>query len=128
MKKIFSILFSMNSVLAVSILSATASADTISIRSDNWCPYACDASSPLPGYMVEATRTIFAKHGHRIEFKTSDWIDSIKDTRANKVTALIGCSRADAPDFIFPERPLGQWSITTLLKRIRIGLIMDANL
>ena len=108
MKKIFSILFLINSVLAVSVLSFTASADTISIRSDNWCPYACDTSSPLPGYMVEATRAIFAKHGHRIDFKTSDWIDSIKDTRANKVTALIGCSRADAPDFIFPERPLGQ--------------------
>jgi polar amino acid transport system substrate-binding protein len=108
MKKKIDILFLITSVLAVSIFSQTARADTISIRSDNWCPYACDTSSPLPGYMVEATRAIFAKHGHRIDFKTSDWIDSIKDTRTNKVNALIGCSRADAPDFIFPERPLGQ--------------------
>jgi polar amino acid transport system substrate-binding protein len=58
--------------------------------------------------MVEAVRLIFAKHGHRIDFKTSQWVNSIKDTRKNKVTALIGCSRGDAPDFIFPDRPLGQ--------------------
>lgn len=88
-------------------LGVHSHADTISIRSDNWCPYACDGGA-MPGYMVEATRAIFAKHGHKIDFKTSHWINAIKDTRANKVTALIGCSRADAPDFIFPERPLGQ--------------------
>ena len=108
MKKSNYILFLVGSLITGFALCHSAKADTISIRSDTWCPYACDGGSVLPGYMVEAARAIFAKHGHRVDFKTSPWIDAIKDTRSNKVTALIGCSRADAPDFIFPGRPLGQ--------------------
>lgn len=94
--------------LATILTTEIVKADTISIRSDLWCPYACDETSPRPGYMVETVKYIFAKHGHRIDFKTTNWVNAIKETRSNKINALIGCSHSDAPDFIFPERPLGQ--------------------
>lgn len=99
--------------LVALILSATvfvsghARADVISFRSDFWCPYVCNPDSETPGYMVEIARTVFEKHGHKVQVKLSNWVRAIKDTRSNRVQGLMGCSVVDAPDFIYPKKSLG---------------------
>lgn len=89
------------------LLSVQTQADTISFRSDYWCPYVCNPYSSRPGYMVEIVRQVFEKNGHKVEFKLSNWVHAIKETRSNKAQALLGCSETDAPDFIFPQKHLG---------------------
>lgn len=92
---------------ATVFIAAPASADTISFRSDYWCPYICNPESENPGYMVEIAKAVFEKQGHKVHIKLNNWVRAIKDTRSNKVQALIGCSVVDAPDFIFPKTSLG---------------------
>lgn len=92
---------------ASTFISTSALADTISFRSDYWCPYICQPDSDKPGYMVEIAKTVFEKHGHRVQVLLSSWVSAIKDTRSSKVQGLMGCSIVDAPDFIFPKKSLG---------------------
>ncbi|WP_041577061.1 substrate-binding periplasmic protein [Bdellovibrio bacteriovorus] len=95
-------------ILSVTVFaSARARADVISFRSDFWCPYVCNPDSETPGYMVEIARTVFEKHGHKVQVKLSNWVRAIKDTRSNRVQGLMGCSVVDAPDFIYPKKSLG---------------------
>ncbi|WP_374078551.1 substrate-binding periplasmic protein [Bdellovibrio bacteriovorus] len=99
MKHVFAIL--------ILFLSIQVHADTITFRSDFWCPYVCNANSSRPGYMVEIVRQVFEKQGHKVEFKLDNWVRAIKETRSNQAQALLGCSQVDAPDFIFPQKSLG---------------------
>lgn len=92
---------------ASAFVSTSAFADTISFRSDYWCPYICQPDSDKPGYMVEIAKTVFEKHGHKVQVRLSSWVSAIKDTRSNKVQGLMGCSVVDAPDFIYPKKSLG---------------------
>jgi polar amino acid transport system substrate-binding protein len=57
--------------------------------------------------MVELTKLIFEKYGHTIDFQIVNWARAVRETRKNKVTALIGCSHADGPDFVYPAKPIG---------------------
>ena len=95
------------SVLLILCSSQITKADVISVRSDKWCPYVCEPKSDKPGYMVEITKTILEKHGHTIDFQIVNWARAINETRKNKVTALIGCSHSDGPEFVFPSEPIG---------------------
>ncbi|WII71244.1 transporter substrate-binding domain-containing protein [Bdellovibrio sp. 22V] len=89
------------------LLSNQVRAETLSFRSDYWCPYVCEPDSSRPGYMIEILRAVFEKHGHKVEFKLSNWVRAIKDTRSNRVHGLISASQSDAPDFIYPRKSLG---------------------
>lgn len=125
-------------ILSASVfIPATSVADEISFRSDYWCPYVCNPDSENPGYMVEVARTVFEKQGHKVQFSLSNWVRAIKDTRSNRVQGLVGCSVVDAPDFIFPKKPMGitknayfvpknsTWSFKgrSSLKQVSIGVI-----
>lgn len=125
-------------ILSATVFAAApASAETISFRSDYWCPYICNPESENPGYMVEVAKAVFEKQGYKVQVKLSNWVRAIKDTRANKVQGLIGCSVVDAPDFIYPKNSLGlmknayfvskksKWSYTgrPSLQGLRIGVI-----
>lgn len=126
-------------ILFFGILSFTPAllADDIHLVSDIWCPYACKPASPKPGFMVEIATEVFKMHGHKVHYKLVNWARAISETRSGKYTGLIGSSKMDAPDFIFPETPQGknlnyfwtkkssQWKYTGLdsLKGKKIGVI-----
>lgn len=120
-------------------LSFSASADKITIRADVWCPYNCEPGSELPGYMIEITRAIFEKVGHKIEYKALPWARAIKQTREGHFNAIVGAYIDDAPDFLFPES-LGvsemvfygkkdqEWKYSGFIdsvKKIKLGAIKD---
>ncbi|CAK0741771.1 Transporter substrate-binding domain-containing protein [Gammaproteobacteria bacterium] len=82
-------------------------ADTISLRADEWCPYNCVPNSDKPGYMIEIAKKIFEAAGHQVDYQTLNWARAIEETRAAKFNGIVGASKGDAPDFIFPMEKLG---------------------
>ena len=133
MKKLFLIL------LCVSVLSSPVFADVISLRADEWCPYNCEPGSEKPGYMIEIATVVFEKAGHTLDYQLLNWSRSIVDSRQGKYTGIIGTTKDEAPDFIFPEEPLGSvkdvfwvkkgtaWRYQGIesLTEIRLGVIQD---
>lgn len=88
--------------------SPLVSGDTIRLVADPWCPYNCEPGSARAGFMVEIARTIFKAHGHRLEYHQRPWVRALQDTRNGEFHGVIGATRLEAPDFIFPELAQGQ--------------------
>lgn len=94
-------------VMSVSLLAAMpAQADTISLRADEWCPYNCAPDSDKPGYGVEIAKEVFAKAGHTVDYKTMAWARAQDECRKGTVMAIIGASKKEIPDLLFPELPI----------------------
>lgn len=86
---------------------ALAAQETITIVADNWCPYNCAPNAAKPGFMVEIAKKAFEKHGITVEYSNMPWSRAIEETRKGKFTAIVGASRTDAEDFVFPSIPQG---------------------
>lgn len=95
-------------IFLMSLSVTIARADEINLSSDLWCPYACDPASDKPGFMIEIAKEVFTPLGHTVNYKLINWARAISDTREGKFTALVGASKTDAPDFIFPKNQIGQ--------------------
>ncbi len=105
-------------LLAVAaMLSPAARADVITIRADEWCPYNCAADADRPGYGIEIAREILAKAGHSIDYRTMAWPRAIEECRRGNVVAIIGATKEDAPDFVFPASPIGESDNTYVVKK-----------
>ncbi|GAB6039672.1 substrate-binding periplasmic protein [Endothiovibrio diazotrophicus] len=119
--------------------SAPASADLITLRADEWCPYNCAPDSDKPGYLVEIAKRVFEGAGHQVDYQLLNWARAIEETRAGKYTAIVGAARGDAEDFVFPAEVLGKsvnafvarkddpWSYTGIasLENRKLGVVRD---
>lgn len=94
-------------ILTSTLFASSLYADTIRLRADDWCPYNCEPGTDEPGFMVELTRAIFEKAGHTVEYKQLNWARSIKDCRKGEFEGIIGATKEEVEDFIFPEEPQG---------------------
>ncbi|MBF0239229.1 MAG: transporter substrate-binding domain-containing protein [SAR324 cluster bacterium] len=92
-------------------------ADTISLRADEWCPYNCSPESAKPGFMIEIAKAIFTGAGHQLDYQIQPWARAIEDTRSGKFNGIIGASRGDAEDFIFPENEQGSQTMSFFVKK-----------
>lgn len=97
-------------IIFIFSLSANSLCDDIHLSADLWCPYSCEPKSDKPGFMVEITKLIFEEAGHKVDYKLVNWARAIEETRNGKHTAIVGASRADAPDFITPDIAIGHSS------------------
>lgn len=111
----------------------------ITLKSDLWCPYACDPKSDRPGFMVEIAQEVFKKNGHSVQYSVMNWARAVVDVRSGKYDGLVGCSKADVDGFVIPTVPTGAMSsrVFTLqndswfyvnqdsLKSKKIGVIND---
>lgn len=88
-------------------LQGVAKAESLSLLSDDYCPYICNPHSAKPGYMVEILKHIFEKQGIQVQVNLTIWSRAIKEVRNNKHQGLMAVSKVEAPDFIYPEKPLG---------------------
>lgn len=111
--------FNMLSVCAVvaSIVSASASANTVTIRADEWYPINGVPGSDKPGYMIELAQTILAPHGHTVEYRTMPWERSLTQVREGSFDCVVGAYKEDAPDFIFPGESWGSIESTFYVKK-----------
>ena len=90
--------------LATGLLSPRlAMAETLTIVADKWCPYNCGQDDAKPGYMIEIVKAALKKSGVDVAYKVVPWTEAIEKTRTGEYDAVVGASRGDAPDFIFPE-------------------------
>lgn len=133
------ILLTLTIVSALIGMNAPASAETITIVADEWCPYNCKPDSDKPGLFIEIAKKVFAREGIDVVYKTAPWARAIEDTREGKYTAITGAAMGDARDFVFPAEPQAQsvmtfyvkygsrWTYQNLasLSKISLGIIVD---
>ncbi len=95
-------------ILFISVLiPSTAVSDTILLKSDLWCPYNCAPGSDRPGYAIEIARTIFEKAGHQLTYEIAPWSRALKLAQKGQIAAVVGVSREEAPELVFPEQEFG---------------------
>ncbi len=87
--------------------SAQEEQKTITLAADIWCPYNCDSKDERPGFMVELAKEIFQKKGINVQYVIVPWERAVEDARKGTYSGIIGARVGDAPDFIFPDEPLG---------------------
>jgi len=98
MKNIFLFLF---------LLTSLIKAETITITSDEWCPYNCENKGNKQGFFVDIFTYVFQQYGYKVKYVISDsFTKAIKDVRQNKYDALISTNPEETPDFIFPKLPM----------------------
>jgi len=130
--------FMMLSVFFI-LLPATALPDTILLKSDTWCPYNCALDAELPGYTIEIAKRIFEKAGHKLKYEIVPWSRALKLVEEGDITAIVGVTKNEAPELIFPEQEFGisvinffkrkgfAWTFegTESLKTVRVGIMDD---
>lgn len=118
---------------------AYAKDKVLKIRSDEWCPYACDPKSDHPGFMVEIAQEVFKKRGFKVDYDIMNWARVILDVKTGQYDAVVGASRSDVVGFVIPQIPTGllvnyywapknsKWSYKdeNSLDYMKIGVIND---
>jgi len=99
-------------IVLITGLSMHARADTLILVSGDWCPLICESEKPgvlakNPGVVVEIVKAIFEEKGHRIIYGAPPWSRAIFETRKGNYTGILAALKNDAPDFIYPEEPVG---------------------
>lgn len=94
--------------LCAVFISLPVMAKDLVLVADEWCPYNCKPGSDRPGYMIEIARAAFTPQGHRVIYQTLNWARAVAETRQGRFDAVVGAFQGDAPDFVFPDEPLGQ--------------------
>jgi polar amino acid transport system substrate-binding protein len=80
----------------------------VTLVSDPWCPFACEAGAKQEGLIVDLTKLILEEAGYSVSYKNLNWARAVSDTRKGKIEMLAGCAKVDAPDFIFPGEPFAK--------------------
>ena len=86
--------------------SSAATARTLVISADVWCPYNCEAISKDRGFMVDAAAEILEKQGYTIEYHTNAWTRAVQDVTEGRIDAVVGASAPEAKDLIIADEPL----------------------
>lgn len=87
--------------------SATAVADTIRIRADEWLPYNGRSTLRPPGYMIEMASAIAEAAGHRVDYRHIPWDDALAGVKDGSFDCVVGATVEEAPGFSMPTQPWG---------------------
>ncbi|GGY57705.1 amino acid ABC transporter substrate-binding protein [Bacterioplanes sanyensis] len=98
-------------------ISLTASAETLTIRADDWFPMNGDPASDKPGYMIELAQAVFEPHGINVDYQLMPWERALYEVRRGKIDCVVGAYKEDAPDLAFPEQSWGLDSVHFFIAR-----------
>lgn len=98
---------SLSLLLLALCVSLPAAAATVTLRADVWYPMNGEPGSDKPGYMVEIAQAAFKTGGHSVDYATLPWERTLKMVREGQFDCAIGAYKEDAPDFVYPDEPLG---------------------
>ncbi|RDH43750.1 substrate-binding periplasmic protein [Zooshikella ganghwensis] len=104
-------------MLTLSTLIQVSHADTITIRADKWFPINGEPKDEKPGYMIEIANAIMSEHGHQIDYKMMPWQRSLLEVKQGNYDCLVGVSKSEAPDFIYPTESWGKVGSTFYVKK-----------
>ncbi len=94
-----------------------ASAETVVLAADVWCPINCEPASATPGYMIEIAKKALETAGHTLEYRVLPWSRAIEEARRGDIDGIIGAYQYDVPDFVFPEVAQGLLNDVFYVKR-----------
>jgi polar amino acid transport system substrate-binding protein len=98
----------------MAILPTYAFSDTLRIATDEWCPYDCIPSQNQGkvGYLGDLMEEALKARGHEVEFVEVSYYRGLQLIREGKLDGTMACFRQEAPDFVFPDFPLGKSNST----------------
>lgn len=94
-------------LVALTTPFSRADARDIILVADLWCPYNCYPDSEHPGYMIDIAKAAFTPAGHKVTYRLINWARAVREARRGHFQGIVGAFRGDAPDFVFPDEPLG---------------------
>lgn len=94
--------------LALLLVAASARADVITIRADEWLPYNGSSQMKPPGYMIDMAIAIAKANGHTVDYRNLPWENALEAARAGQIDCVVGAYKSDAEDFMFPEASWGK--------------------
>ena len=95
-------------LITMTALSTIATAETISLVADEWPPFNGAPNSENEGFIVDVARAVFEKNEIQVTYETISWKRAIEMVREGHHNGLIGASRTDASDFVFPSEELSR--------------------
>ena len=93
--------------LSLLLFCMPVSADIVTIVADRWYPYNGIPSSPTPGYGIEIAQYGLALGGHTVKYQLMSWEKALQQVTTGNKDCIIGAYKREAPNFIFPEQPIG---------------------
>lgn len=94
-------------LLVLCALTPTLHADIIRVRADHWFPVNGQPDAPAPGFGIEIANRIWRAAGHQLDYRLMSWGRALEAVRQGEADCVIGAYVEDAPDFLFPQEPLG---------------------
>lgn len=88
----------------------------VTLAADPFCPYNCEPDASHPGFAVELAGAAFADSGLTIRYVTMRWKAALKRAKDGRVDGVIAALASDAPDFVFPQTPVGEQAMGFLLR------------
>lgn len=82
--------------------------ETVTLVADEWPPFNATPGASEEGFLVDVARAVFEKKGIQVSYKLIPWRRAVELTRMATYNGLIGASKTDAPDFIFPSEELSR--------------------
>lgn len=82
--------------------------ETITLVADEWPPFNATPGASEEGFLVDVARAVFTENGIQVSYKLIPWRRAVELTRIGTYNGLIGASKTDAPDFIFPSEELAR--------------------
>ncbi len=89
---------------ALLAIAFPASADTLTIRADEWYPINAEPSSEQPGFMIELASALLAPHGDRVDYRLMPWDEAIEKARAGQVDCVVGALESESQGLVRPQR------------------------
>lgn len=111
----------------------------IKLATTNWCPYACDRSTELPGIVYEYIHHIAKQRGIEVNITFYPWARAIKSVAKGKENGLLTAIPAEAPNLLFTTTATMNYQVCFYthrdsnwrylgiesLDQIRLGVIAD---
>jgi polar amino acid transport system substrate-binding protein len=91
--------------------------ETVTLVADEWPPFNAMPNTSEEGVLVDVARAVFEKNGIKVSYKLIPWRRAVELTRMGTYNGLIGASKTDAPDFIFPSEELSRNVISFYVRK-----------
>lgn len=107
--------------MSAGALADTGSAEssrirTVTIGSDLWCPYSCEAEDAMQGYLVDVVRAAMATQGIEVKYKVLPWSRAYIQGETGKIDMVLGLVPGDEGRLAMSTVPLA-WDSTVMVVR-----------
>jgi polar amino acid transport system substrate-binding protein len=100
--------FAAAAAVAGLLCSGAARAQEVKLTVGNWCPFMCvGGDETARGYLVDLTAAVFEHEHLKVSFVAVPYARALHLVRENRIQGLVGTTRPEAPDLVYPELEQG---------------------